>query len=85
MKVRTKMSLLSLGGLVATAVTLVGQLEFRKGTLDESRKAELDAPARAQCAAIAHDVHTMFEIQHASKDLSRLAEQMSQLVGQFTV
>jgi methyl-accepting chemotaxis protein len=66
MKIKSKILMLSLGGTAATAIMLMGMLQFRKGSLDRDLSAELDIQARQQCAAIAKDVYRMLRAQDAS-------------------
>jgi methyl-accepting chemotaxis protein len=66
MSIKSKILMLSLGGTAATAVMLMGMLQFRKGALDADLSAELDTQARQQCAAIAKDIHHMLQVEDAS-------------------
>ncbi|MBN1851368.1 MAG: methyl-accepting chemotaxis protein [Pirellulales bacterium] len=66
MKIKNKILMVSLGGTAATAVMLVGMLQFRRGGLDRDLAEELNTQAQHQCAAIAADVEHMLEVQNAS-------------------
>ena len=66
MKIKSKILILSLGGTAATAIMLMGMLQYRKGSLDQELSAELDVQARQQCASIAKDVYRMLQAQDAS-------------------
>jgi methyl-accepting chemotaxis protein len=65
MKIKSKILALSLGGTAATAIMLMGMLQFRKGSLDQELSAELDVQARQQCGATAKDVCRMLQAQDA--------------------
>jgi methyl-accepting chemotaxis protein len=66
MKIKSKILMLSLGGTAATAIMLMGMLQFRRSSLDQELSAELDTQARQQCASTAKDVHRMLQAQDAS-------------------
>jgi methyl-accepting chemotaxis protein len=66
MKIKSKILMLSLGGTAATAVMLVGMLQFRRGSLDKDLAKELDTQAQLQCSAISKDVYRMLQTQDAT-------------------
>jgi methyl-accepting chemotaxis protein len=71
MKIKSKILALSLGGSAATAVMLIGMLQYRKGSLEHEITAELSVQARQQCASVAKDVYRMAQTQEASLKKSR--------------